>query len=337
MTGVASPQKHLVFRSPIRFVPIAVLFTAMSAPALLYASPPQTSAAQQVTKIEPPNWWIGLTSETLFLLSGHDLEATHVSCNLPTLRVMRTQATAGGDYLFVWLKIGPSTRSGTAICRVTTPNGPTSFELPLASRAATQRKFQGLATDEIPPRDESDLRSVRERLPQLKKMGTTLLRLAPVTMSGADPNNAVRGVVDFYSVDPRRGSLQDLADVLTSAHEKQMKVALDLELIHISSHHPWVTKPPLAEWLGAPSGGLGAHSQHLPPVPSSGRILDTENPLVAVYLLQNAIWWTESSGVDEIRVTSDPNATSKFWASWCAELKRVYPHLTIIRDSPHLE
>jgi neopullulanase len=337
MTGVASPRKHLVFRSPIRFVPIAVLFTVMSAPALLYASPPQTSAAPQVTKIEPPNWWIGLTSETLFLLSGHDLEATHVSCNLPTLRVMRTQATAGGDYLFVWLKIGASTRSGTAICRVTTPNGPTSFELPLASRAATQRKFQGLASDEIPARDDGDLRTSRERLPQLKKTGTTLLRLAPPAMRDADPVSADHGVVDFYSVDPRRGTLQDLQEVVTSVHDQQIKVVLDLELIHISSHHPWVAKPPLAEWLGAPPGRPGAHSQHLPPVPSSGRILDTENPLVALYLLQNAIWWTESSGVDEIRVTSDPNATSEFWASWLAELKKIYPHLVIIREPPRLQ
>jgi len=337
MTGLASLQKHSIIGSPIRFVSIAVLFTTMSATALFHASPPQTPAAPQVTKIEPPNWWIGLTSETLLLLSGQDLEATHVSCNLPTIRVTRTQATVGGDYLFVWLKIGASTRSGTAICRVTTPNGPTSFELPLAARAAIQGKVQGLATDEIPPRDESDLRSVRERLPQLKKMGTTLLRLAPLTMSGADPNNAVHGVVDFYSVDPRRGSLKDLTDVVTSAHEQQMKVALDLELIHISSHHPWVTKPPLAEWLGAPPGSSRAHSQHLAPVPSLGRILDTENPLVALYLLQNAIWWTESSGVDQIGVTSDPNATSEFWASWLAELKKIYPHLTIINEPPRLQ
>ena len=56
---------------------------------------------------------MGLTPEVLLLLSGHDLEATHVACNLPALRVSRTQATAGGDYLFVWLKIGADTKSGT--------------------------------------------------------------------------------------------------------------------------------------------------------------------------------------------------------------------------------
>src|SRR5207245_1541271 len=87
-------------------------------------------AAIAVTKVEPPNWWVGLTPEVMLLLSGHDLEATHVACNLPALRVSRTQATAGGDYLFVWLKIGAGTKSGTAVCRITAPKGTPSFELP---------------------------------------------------------------------------------------------------------------------------------------------------------------------------------------------------------------
>src|SRR6266446_612686 len=72
--------------------------------------------APVITKVEPPNWWVGLTPEVLLLLSGHDLEATHVGCNLPTLRVSRTQASAGGNYLFIWLKIGADTKSGTAVC-----------------------------------------------------------------------------------------------------------------------------------------------------------------------------------------------------------------------------
>jgi len=45
-------------------------------------------------KVEPPSWWVGLTPEVMLLLSGHDLEATHVSCNLPTLSVSRTQSSA---------------------------------------------------------------------------------------------------------------------------------------------------------------------------------------------------------------------------------------------------
>src|SRR5260370_1043294 len=95
----------------------------------LGAGPQQTAkeAAPSVTKVEPPTWWVGLTPEVMLLLSGHDLEATHVGCNLPTLRVSRTQATAGGNYLFIWLKIGADTKSGTAVCRITAPKGTTSF------------------------------------------------------------------------------------------------------------------------------------------------------------------------------------------------------------------
>jgi O-glycosyl hydrolase len=49
-----------------------------------------------VTKVETPNWWVDLTPEVMLLLSGRGLDATHVSCNLPTITVQRTQSSAGG-------------------------------------------------------------------------------------------------------------------------------------------------------------------------------------------------------------------------------------------------
>jgi len=335
MITVSSLQGESVNRLPSLLVRLAILSLLIGAPAPLPASPPQVSSAPEVAKVEPPNWWIGITSGLLLLLSGHHLEATHVSCNLSTVRVMHTQSTSGGDYLFVWLKIGSATRSGTAVCRITTPTGPTSFELPLAARTAIQRKFQGLARPETPPADENDLRMTRERLPQLKKQGMTVLRLAPLTLPDAAPEGMNCGVLDFYSLDPRRGSLRSLQDVVTSAHELQMRVALDLELIHISSHNSWVARPPLADWLGAPPSNAGTLSQRSVSLARSGRILDTENPMGALYLLQNTIWWIESSGVDEIRVTSDPNTTSQFWATWRGQLQRIYPRLAIALESPH--
>src|SRR5277367_270441 len=122
---------------------VALLFTAPLGLAAPQAAP--SPDAPVVTKVEPPSWWIGLTPELMLLISGHKLEATHVICNLNAVHVSRTQATAGGDYLFVWLKIAPDTRSGTAVCRVTTATGETSFELPMANRQPTLGKFQGLA------------------------------------------------------------------------------------------------------------------------------------------------------------------------------------------------
>jgi hypothetical protein len=171
--------------------------------------------APAVTKVEPPSWWVGLTPDLMLLLSGHDLEATHVSCNLATVRVSRTQSTAGGNYLFVWLKIGAETQSGTAVCRITAPKGTTSFELPLAARTATLGKFQGLSEDDVmylimpdrfangdPTNDEpadapgshdrskprayhgGDLLGIRNHLPYLKDLGVTTLWLTPIVKNG---------------------------------------------------------------------------------------------------------------------------------------------------------
>ena len=140
-------QKHHFHRSLL--LTIACLLSWVG-PAR--GAPPQQNplgSTVKVTKIEPPNWWVGFTPEVMLLLSGQDLEATHVSCNLPTLPVSRTQATAGGKYLFVWLKIGVGTKPGTAVCRITAPKGTTSFELPLAARAATLGRFQGLSADDV--------------------------------------------------------------------------------------------------------------------------------------------------------------------------------------------
>jgi neopullulanase len=330
---------------------------------LLHAAPQQVAAAPEVTKVEPPNWWIGLTPEVLLLVSGHDLEATHVSCNLPTLRVTRTQATARGHYLFIWLKIGPETRSGTAVCRIKTAGGPASFELPLGARTATTGKFQGLTRGEVPYfivakplaeaepandkssgaprlRDESmigapfvgDLREIREHLTGLKSLSVTALRLGPITLEDPEPENHAHNVADFYSINPHLGSLKDFQDLVASAHAQNRKVILDLELLYLSARHPWVAKPPLGEWLGAVPNHLGNVPKPSGDSPNAKPILETENPLVALYLLQNGIWWVETAGLDGIHVTKDPNVTSQFWGGWRAGLQKIYPHLTTVRE-----
>ena len=348
-------------------LPLLLFFFLMTVPGqvfrplLLQAASQRSTAALEVTKIEPPNWWIGLTPEVLLLLTGHGLEATHVTCNIQSLRVTRTQASAGGDYLFVWLRIGPQTRSGTAVCRIKTASGPASFEFPLANRSDTSGKFQGLSPGDLPylivpkpfasenpaddksgavykPRDQSaagahvlgDLREIRGHLAELKNLGATALRLSPLAIP--DSADGSRGTADFYSMDPILGSLKDFQELVDSAHAQKMKVVLDLDLLHLSEHHPWLSKPPLAEWLGVSANPRGNPSKPSGESPGAKPMLDTENPLVALYLLQNSIWWVETTGLDGIQVAREPSATNSFWRNWAAGLQKIYPHLSIINE-----
>jgi neopullulanase len=369
------------------------------------AAPQATPGADKspiVTKIEPPSWWVGLTPEVMLLISGHGLQATKVECNLASLLVERTQASAGGTYLFVWLKLGAETKSGTAVCRVTSADGVTSFELPIAARTETIHRFQGVTPDDVvylimpdrfangdPTNDEpadapgshdrakprayhgGDLRGVREHLPYLKELGVTTIWLTPVVKNGAAEDYHGYGAVDLYAVDPHLGTVRDYQELVAAAHQQHMKVVFDIVPNHVGPRHPWVANPPLADWfhgtaqhhanssvtsLGSFYGQASERSSghdpfealvdpHAPPelwrdltdgwffgiLPD----MNTENPIVAQYLLEDAIWWAESSGLDEYRVDTLPYVPRLFWSRWNAGLRRIYPRLTTVGEVFH--
>jgi glycosidase len=382
---------------------ISIVAASLAADALT-ARPRQATSSPDnspiVTKVEPPNWWLRLTPELMVLLSGRHLEATGVTCNLPNLVVERTQATAGGNYLFVWLKFGGELRSGTAVCRISTPTGTTSFELALATREQTIHKFQGLTPADVvylimpdrfangdPANDEpaeaqgshdrskarayhgGDLRGIREHLDYLKDLGVTTLWLTPIVKNGATEDYHGYGAVDLYAVEPHLGSLREYQELVAAAHQQHMKILFDIVPNHVGPKHPWAAKPPLPDWFhgtvqhhmnsSAPVNGTfygEAENQghdlfeaivdpHAPPrlwrnltegwfaglLPD----MNTENPAVAQYLLQNAIWWTESSGLDGFRVDTFPYVSRQFWSRWHVGLRRIYPQLTTIGEVFH--
>ena len=65
--------------------------------------------------------------------------------------------------------------------------------------------------------------------------------------------------------------------------------------------------------------------------------LNTENPVVAEYLLQNSIWWAESSGLDGYRLDTFPYVPRKFWSTWHTGLHHTYPYLTTIGEVFHAD
>src|SRR5215813_10430529 len=373
--------------------------TTFAAPRAIQDSDPPV-----VTKLEPPNWWVRLTPDLMVLISGHGLQATKVACNLPDIVVGRTEATHGGDFLFVWLKFGPHLRSGTVVCRATTPTGESVFELPFAARQPTAQRFHGLSSDDViylimPGRfangdrsnDEpaefpashdrtkprawhgGDLKGVRDHVSYLKELGVTTLWLTPVVKNGATQDYHGYGAVDLYAVDPHLGSLEDYQGLASDLRKQGIKLFFDAVPNHVGPNHPWVAKPPLPDWFhGSAEKHLDSHS----PIKSSfygqgaeapnkndpfealadphatpamrrnitdgwffGLLpdLNTENPVVAKYLLQNSIWWIESAGLDGLRVDTFPYVSRSFWQQWHAGLRRRYPNLTTIGEVFHPE
>jgi neopullulanase len=355
-----------------------------------------------VTKVEPPNWWVGITPEVMLLLSGKNLQATHAECNMPEVSVSRTQSSSKGDYLFVWLTVAPTLKSGTAVCRVTTANGQVSFEIPFATRKQILGRNQGLSLDDViylimpdrfangdPSNDEpaespgshdrakartyhgGDLRGVQAHLPYLQDLGVTTLWLTPILKNGAAADYHGYGAVDLYAVDPHLGTLADYQELIAAAHKQHMKIFYDVVPNHIGPSHPWVKDPPTPDWF---HGTVEKHLTASFPVKSGfyGQVelanttndlfealvdphtpealrkgltdgwffgvlpdLNTENPLVVEYLIQNSIWWAESSGLDGYRIDTFPYAPRAFWAQWHQELRKIYPRLSTIGEVFH--
>ena len=82
-----------------------------------------------------------------------------------------------------------------------------------------------------------DLNGLVERVDYLAGIGVSCLWLMPFQTS---PNrDDGYDVVDYYSVDPRLGSLGDFVVLLRTARDRGMRVIIDLVVNHTSDQHPW--------------------------------------------------------------------------------------------------
>jgi len=93
------PDEFQLPRPCCFFVPAGYRYSIAGATVSRRSAVGEAATAPVVKKVEPPNWWIGLTPDLMVLLSGQRLQATKVACNLPDVIVGQTEATQGGDYL----------------------------------------------------------------------------------------------------------------------------------------------------------------------------------------------------------------------------------------------
>jgi maltose alpha-D-glucosyltransferase / alpha-amylase len=82
-----------------------------------------------------------------------------------------------------------------------------------------------------------DFRGLMGRLDYLSRLGVTCLWLAPIHPSPRRDDGY--DVTDFYTVDPRLGSLGDFAELLHQADNRGLRVIIDLVVNHTSDEHPW--------------------------------------------------------------------------------------------------
>jgi glycosidase len=198
-----------------------------------------------------------------------------------------------------------------------------------------------------------DLRGITDHLDYLKQMGVTTIWTTPLYDNSAGQSGQTYhgySATDMYAVDPHFGSMEDYRALVVTAHARGMKVVLDTVPNHVGPAHPWAKDMPTPDWL---HGTVGSHIRvdddfksvtDAKADPARRQVLldgwfadilpdlNQDNPYVAQYLAQNAIWWIESAGLDGLRIDTFPYVPRSFWQYYNGALHTLYPQMTDVGE-----
>ena len=166
------------------------------------------------------------------------------------------------------------------------------------------------------------IRGVTEALPYLDELGVTCLWLSPVFPS---PTHHGYDATDYFGVEPRLGTLDDLRELFDQAHRRGMRALLDLVANHVSDEHPAFrrarTDPSAPEraWFTFRDGPDDHRSFF--GVASMPR-LDLESPGAADYVIDAATYWLEQ-GADGFRLDYANGPSHGFWSRFRAATRAV--------------
>jgi glycosidase len=237
--------------------------------------------AQNLEKVEPAFWWVGMKNPNLqLLIYGKNIGQTQASLSYPGVKLIGAYTVENPNYLFVNLEISPQAQAGTFEIqfhlqnkKIATYNYTLKSRKPRTARPISSQDVVYLimpdrfangnpANDNHPQTTEKadrtkpggrhggDIKGMSDRLDYLKNLGVTAIWHCPV-LENNSPQYSYHGyaITDFYKIDPRHGSNEEYAAFVAKAHEKGMKVIKDLVFNHIGSEHIWMKQTPTSNWI----------------------------------------------------------------------------------------
>lgn len=94
------------------------------------------------------------------------------------------------------------------------------------------RSFQDTNHDGI-----GDLKGITAHLDYLKQLGIDVIWLNPIYRSPNDDNGY--DISDYQQIAADFGTMADFDELLQAAHDRGLKIIMDLVVNHTSDEHPW--------------------------------------------------------------------------------------------------
>lgn len=249
----------------------------------LLALSPLINAQNEITRVEPPVWWVGMKNPDLqLLIYGSNISELQPEINHQGVKLQSVTKVDNPNYLFIDLKIEPTVTAG-AFNIVFKQNGKvaTQVEYKLLSREASSAKRVGFNPSDViylvtpdrfangNPENDSmeglletknrndkdgrhggDLEGIMDHLDYIHNMGFTALWLNPV-LENNEPQTSYHGyaTTDFYKVDPRFGTNEQYKKLSRLAQQKGMKLIMDMIVNHCGISHWWMDDLPSEDWI----------------------------------------------------------------------------------------
>ena len=199
-------------------------------------------------------------------------------------------------------------------------------------------------------RHGGNIRGIINNLDYIDSLGVTAIWSCPV-LENDMPGGSYHGyaTTDYYRIDPRFGTNEEWQELVAEANKRGIKVVMDMIFNHSGLNHPWIADKPSKDWFNHPEGtettNFRLSTIHDPYVSdydldhtvngwfvTAMPDLNQRNPHLMKYLIQNSIWWIESSKINGIRMDTYPYADLEGMASWAKAILAEYPNFNIVGE-----
>ncbi len=180
---------------------------------------------------------------------------------------------------------------------------------------------------EVYPRSFSkneSLLSIVRKIPELRKLGVTVLWVMPVHPIGElhrkGPLGSPYSIKDYYAINPEYGTLADFKKLVKAVHAVGMHIIMDAVLNHTAWDNPLIKEHP--SWYKHDSTG-----KIIPPNPDWTDVaqLNYDNPHLRQYMINMLKYWVKDIGVDGFRCDAAELVPLSFWDEARAALDSIKP------------
>jgi glycosidase len=154
---------------------------------------------------------------------------------------------------------------------------------------------------------------------------------------------------DYYRIDPRFGDNALYREMVSEAHERGIKVLMDVVTNHCGTSHWWMEDLPFKDWIHprepyrntnhVMSLAFDTHASaadreqmeegwFVPSMPD----MNLDNPFVLKYFQQWAVWWVAWSGLDGFRVDTWFYNEKEPMNRWARAVREEFPWLNIVGE-----